>query len=249
MNELKLVVIVPVYKEEFNSLGELFCRLRDSFKPISVEPCIVAIDDGNDDCLQTFNFLRGIADVVIRHSKNRGYTASVITGFNTALARGADFVLKLDADGQYAPECIEAMWSAMTEGVQVVSGSRYHHNSQEFNRDEERYDVNRLVVQWLLNRGVSVTDPFTGYRLFRREGLEALLPQMGDRICEYGYGLSLETTLQIATLGLGHVEVACPLYYPKFKKFPGQMADSEWRLKYYAKMIDSFISGEKFVLS
>lgn len=229
-----IYIVIPAYKENQGVLLGLVSEIRN-FAP---EAKLILVDDGN--ILAGFDtaYFNDIGDIVIRHPKNLGYRVAIRSGFEKALTKSdCTGILKLDADGQYPAYHIPEMIEKLQIGYKIVSGSRYMSESTILTGYPEREQVNRTICKELNELGVQTTDPFTGYRLFSRYALEQLMPVMGNHVNKtYNYGLSIETTLNIHLLGLSHVEVACELYYPTLKQFPGEMASPEWRLNYYRQM-------------
>lgn len=225
---MKTAVLIPVYKEDPEALTQVVQRIRVNHP----QGRVVIVDDGNQNAALVEAIHRA-ADEVVTHEVNRGYTQSMRDGLTAALALGANAVVKLDADGQYFPERIPQLL-CMLRGHDIVSASRYHPDSMEVNRYPEREEISRWVAQEIRERfGVTITDPFCGFRAFSRRAIERLLPMLGEWINQWGYGLSLEITLKTIALGLRMAEVGAELYYPTLKHFPGSMQTPEFRRNYY----------------
>lgn len=63
---------------------------------------------------------------VVRHDHNQGVGAAVLTGYRAALAEGAAAIVKLDGDGQMAPEDIPAIVAPILRGeADYVKGNRF----------------------------------------------------------------------------------------------------------------------------
>jgi len=63
---------------------------------------------------------------VVSHRTNQGVGGAVITGFEAALAKGADIVVKLDGDGQYDPALIPVLVSPIVDGLaDCAKGNRF----------------------------------------------------------------------------------------------------------------------------
>lgn len=64
--------------------------------------------------------------VVLVHQQNQGVGGAVITGYQCAVATGADVVVKLDGDGQMDPDLISQFVTPILEGrADYVKGNRF----------------------------------------------------------------------------------------------------------------------------
>ncbi|ETR75715.1 glycosyl transferase family 2 [Afipia sp. P52-10] len=64
--------------------------------------------------------------VVLMHDENQGVGGAFLTGMRYALGRGADIIVKLDADGQMDPAQIPALIQAIASGTaDYVKGDRF----------------------------------------------------------------------------------------------------------------------------
>jgi glycosyltransferase involved in cell wall biosynthesis len=184
-------VVIPVFNEEA-TLQSVVDRVRRTEYPCE----IILVDDGSTDhtpeILQQLNQQPGIRSV--RHEANRGKGAALRTGFS--LAKG-DVVVVQDADLEYDPQDYEGLIEPIVSGAaDVVYGSRYGPTCRASDGVWHR-QVNRLIT-WLSNRmtGLSLSDVETGYKVFRREVLEQLAPQL----IENGFGVEVEMTSRLARL-------------------------------------------------
>jgi glycosyltransferase involved in cell wall biosynthesis len=84
---------------------------------------------------------------VMFHDDNQGVGAAVLTGVAAALRDGVDAVVKIDSDGQMAPELISAFVRPIAEGTaDVAKGNRF------FNLDDVRaMPASRLVGNAMLS--------------------------------------------------------------------------------------------------
>jgi dolichol-phosphate mannosyltransferase len=89
---------------------------------------IVVVDDGCPEGTGPLVSVR-CADprvVVLMHAGNQGVGGAFLTGMRYALARGADVMVKLDADGQMDPAQIPALVHAIENGsADYVKGDRF----------------------------------------------------------------------------------------------------------------------------
>ncbi|MBA4421658.1 MAG: glycosyltransferase family 2 protein [Syntrophus sp. (in: bacteria)] len=112
----RFAILIPIYNHA-EGIVSVIERARSLALPIWV------IDDGSTDgttaCLQNAT---GIT--VLRHEKNLGKGAAVLTGF-AALQGSADWAITLDADGQHDPQDIPGLIRAIPQGLRpIVVGSR-----------------------------------------------------------------------------------------------------------------------------
>ena len=94
---MKAAVIIPAFDEArtIRSIAE---------RALVCCPKVAVIDDGSRD--GTADALAGVGVTLLRHATNLGKAAALATGFDWALAQGAEVVVTLDGDGQHRPEDI-----------------------------------------------------------------------------------------------------------------------------------------------
>jgi glycosyltransferase involved in cell wall biosynthesis len=157
-------VVVVVGFNVAETLGSLLERL-------SVNLELVFVDDGSTD-----GSGEGLPDRVhlIRHSTNRGYGAAQKSGYHYALSRGAERVLLLHGDDQYATEDCLGLLVALDE-ADVALGSRFLMPDRGLIIPWWRRWANRGLTRLANQRlGLGLTDMHTGARAFRAGALEAL---------------------------------------------------------------------------
>jgi len=139
------------------------------FHKIPVRLDVIAVDDGSTD-----GGFQNSPDrvLVLRHATNRGYGAAQKTGYAEALSRGADRIVLVHGDDQYALEDCLALSGALDD-ADVALGSRFL-----------MPDKGQIIPWWrrfsnrgltgLANQklGLSLTDMHTGARAFRATALQ-----------------------------------------------------------------------------
>ena len=92
---------------------------------------IIAVDDGSSD--GTLGLLRDLADedprmTVIARDANGGVGAAMVTGYRAALDSGADFIVKMDGDGQMDSGELPRLLRPLLEGrADYAKGNRFRH--------------------------------------------------------------------------------------------------------------------------
>ncbi len=227
---IKFLTALPVYNEVNHVNAVLDEVLRYSSH-------VLVVDDGSTD--GTSDLLARRHDIqVVRHEKNQGYGAGLISAFDYALRHHYDVLVTIDCDGQHEPQRIPEFVAATTHAP-VVSGSRY---LQRFDSDSrppaDRRRINRQITAELNRRlGLKLTDAFCGFKAYRAEALKAL------HIHETGYAMPLEVWVQIAAARLAVIELAVPLIYLDEKRsFGGALDDADTRLDYYYRVVEQSLA-------
>jgi dolichol-phosphate mannosyltransferase len=224
---MKELIIIPAYNEG-KTLGEVLFQIR----LLGSWP-ILLVDDGSQEDYRPL--IRDLHDIeILHHPQNYGYGQALISGFQYAREEGCRYVLTIDADGQHDPQYIPQFFKDAPHG-DIVSGSRYHPLSLRVNNppSDRRY-VNALITERLnALTGYTLTDAFCGLKAYRVEALKEM------RLTEPGYAFPLQLWMQAAFLGLRVKELPVSLIYRAPEKFfPGELADTQKRLKYYGETID-----------
>lgn len=161
---------------------------------------IVVVDDGSTD--GTAGEAAAAGAEVVRHDRNRGKGAALVTGLARALQGPGEAVALLDADGQHDPTDLPrllAAWDARRPDL--VVGARLHDAGRI---PPARYWTNYIGSR-ILSRmtGYELEDSQSGYRL-----LAASLARRLELVST-GYAVESEMLIKAARLGarLEHVRV------------------------------------------
>lgn len=114
---------------------------------------------------------------VLHHTQNQGVGGAVMTGYATALADGADIVVKIDGDGQMPIEMLDNLLQPILAGyADYTKGNRFY-----YLRDLEGMPRSRLfgnaILSFItkLSSGYwSVFDPTNGFTAIHRAALSRL---------------------------------------------------------------------------
>jgi dolichol-phosphate mannosyltransferase len=217
----QVLVLVPTYNERDN-LEPLLTRLHATLPDADA----LVVDDGSPDGTGELADKLAADDPRVRvlHRPGKaGLGAAYLAGFETALAGEYRLVVEMDADGSHAPEDLPALLAALDrgEGADVALGSRYVPGGRVVNWPAYRNWISRggnLYSRIAL--GVGIRDITGGYRVFRREVLEAL-PL--DTVASQGYCFQVDLAWRALQAGFRVVEV--PITFTERERGASKMSN------------------------
>ena len=196
-------MIVPAYNEEA-TLAMVVTKLLTV--PHLAE--IIVVDDCSKD--RTYEIGQNLAQQypqvkVLRHEKNCGKTAGLITGFS---ACKGDIVIVQDADLEYDPSEIVDVITPIVNGVaDVVYGSRFLVKKAARVLYYYHYVANKsLTALSNLLTNINLSDVETGYKAFRGDIIRNMT------ITSSGFGFEIEVTAKVAKLKCAIFEVPISYY-------------------------------------
>ena len=192
----RTIVVLPTYNEAENLpliVPEILAQSP------SVE--VLVVDDNSPD--GTGELADALAEEsprvhVLHRSAKQGLGAAYRAGLAEALARGADYVIQMDADFSHPPDQIPTLLEEI-ETHDVVLGSRYLDGITVVN-----WPIERILLSWFGNlyarraTGLPISDMTGGFRCVRRE----LLEKIGfERIRADGYAFQIEMNFRFVHAG------------------------------------------------
>jgi glycosyltransferase involved in cell wall biosynthesis len=206
LNGQKIVVVMPAYNAE-----KTLRRTYEEVMAQGIVDLVIVVDDASRD--KTVAIARTLPRVQVEvHPENRGYGGNQKTCYQLALAAGADVIVMIHPDYQYAPSLLPAMASLVASGLYpCVLGSRIlGGGALQGGMPVWKYVANRfltLVENLLL--GAKLSEYHTGYRAFARELLQRLpLEKNSD-----DFVFDNQILAQVLWLGCPIGEVTCPARY------------------------------------
>jgi len=192
----RTIVVLPTYNEAENLpliVPEILAQSP------SVE--VLVVDDNSPD--GTGELADALAEEsprvhVLHRPAKQGLGAAYRAGLAEALARGADYVIQMDADFSHPPDQIPTLLEEI-ETHDVVLGSRYLDGITVVN-----WPIERILLSWFGNlyarraTGLPISDMTGGFRCVRRE----LLEKIGfERIRADGYAFQIEMNFRFVHAG------------------------------------------------
>ena len=203
-DSLLISVIIPVYNEE-NSIKEVLERIPNHHRYE-----IILIDDGSTDrSIKKVKQIKGKNIIVVKHNKNLGYGAALLTGFKHAKG---DIIVTLDSDFQHNPEEIPSLINPIIkEEADLVIGSRYLGSSNYKVPLHTRFGELIIKLCLKLLYGQVVGNNQSGFRAFKRELLKPFID-----INNNGMAFTTELLLKAMEEGKKILEVPIALSSRRF---------------------------------
>jgi len=200
----KITIVFPAYNAE-RTLEKTYQALDRQ-----VVDDIILVDDCSQD--RTVEIARHLGLHVICHEQNRGYGANQKSCYRAAMERGAEVVVMVHPDYQYAPELVPAMgWLIACGLFDVVLGSRIlGTGALQGGMPRYKYIANRVLTGFQ-NLLVShkLSEYHTGYRAFSRKVLEGLPLEENSN----DFVFDNQMLAQSIHFGYRIGEVTCPARY------------------------------------
>ena len=185
------VTVIPVFDEAATIAGLV--------ERAAAHGTVIVVDDGSADGSAAAAAAAGAH--VLRTAGRRGKGSALRLGFAEALSRGAQRVVTLDGDGQHDPDDIPRLLAASaTDPQALVIGSRLADGGTGMERARlNALRVASFFINWLT--GWDVGDTQSGFRVYPRALLEAVVPRRG------GFVLETEMLVRAAAAGFAIREV------------------------------------------
>lgn len=202
---MKIIAVIPAFNEE-KTIGNI---VRGT---LSCADEVLVVNDGSSD--RTLEIARDLGAKVLDLRVNCGLGSALRTGIKAALARGADIIVTLDADGQHNPSDIKKIIEPILKNeADVVIGVRTEMGGMPVKRQLANYIAN-LITFFLF--GIWVKDSQSGFRAFGKRAVE-LIDLKTSRM-----EVSSEIISEIKNKNLRLVEISIKPIYTDYSMSKGQ---------------------------
>jgi dolichol-phosphate mannosyltransferase len=196
-------LVLPTYEEADN----VEAIVTEALRHLPAGRRVLIVDDESPDGTGAIadRLAAENRDVEVLHRPGKqGLGPAYVAGFRQALAGGARLVCQMDADFSHDPADLPRLIDTCEE-ADLVIGSRYVAGGGIEQWGPFRRLISRggsAYARAIL--GVRVSDLTGGFKVFRREVLEAIEP---ETIPSLGYAFQVETTYRAIRAGFRVVEV------------------------------------------
>lgn len=215
---MKILILIPAYNEGAR-IGEVVREVREMYPEYGV----VVVNDGSKD--DTAQVARAAGAEVVSHPFNMGYGVTIQTGYKYAAAKGYDYLVQIDGDGQHDPAFIPNVLAPVLAGeTDFVLGSRF--------LEAESYEpslarrLGMTFFRWLVSTliGTRITDSTSGFQAFNSNVIRYFTTEVFP--CDYP---DADMLLTLHRAGFSIREVAVRMH----ANVEGKSMHSGWKPLYY----------------
>ncbi len=212
-------LVLPAFNEE-DALPPLLGRVARVRQALGIDISVVVVDDGSSDQTSAVAqvWSRRLPLVIERHPENLGLGQTVRDGLLKAMecSSADDVIVVMDADNTHAPELVDTMLAAITDGSDVVIASRYQTGSRVRGLSRFRlilsHSASYVFRAFLPLEGVR--DYTCGFRAYRCTLLQRMATTAGSDFCSRaGFECMVDLLLAAAEEGARFSEVPLDLRY------------------------------------
>lgn len=202
----KIAVVIPCYRAA--------ASVCDVIRGVPGDVAhVIVVDDGCPDGSGDAAAALGRLEVtVLRHERNRGVGAAMVTGYREALALGCDVVVKMDGDGQMDPAHLALFVEPLlADEADYVKGNRFRDFAALRAMPRLRL-IGNSALSFLVKAASGywdTMDPTNGYTAIHRRVLERLdLERISQR-----YYFESDMMIELGAIGAVVRDVALPARY------------------------------------
>ena len=194
-------IVIPCLNEE-ETLPSCIRKAQEGLGSAGLQGEILVVDNGSTD--RSVEVAESLGASVVTET-TRGYGAALRRGFE---ASRAEYIVMADADDSYDFRGLGAFVQKLSEGWDLVMGSRLKGTIAPDAMPWSHRHVGTPVLTWFINRlyGASISDANCGMRGFRREALARM------DLRTTGMELASEMVIRSARANLRITEVPIAFY-------------------------------------
>jgi dolichol-phosphate mannosyltransferase len=206
----KVCIVIPTYKEREN-LQRLIPTIQEVFSSheLANSATILIVDDNSPDGTGQLaeEMAKRYGNIYVLHrAAKMGLGSAYKEGFTYALQKlNSDTVFQMDADLSHDPKHLPEFLAKLSEGYQIVVGSRKVPGGQTIERSLYRRLTSSVANQLARHLcGIKVHDSTSGYRAFTKGALQEV---EYPSIKASGYAFQVEMLFKCQRKGLKIAEI------------------------------------------
>lgn len=201
------IIVIPVYDH-----GQVIEEVTRALA--TPETPVVLVDDGShEECARVLDAVAATVPHVslVRHAKNQGKGAGVMTGFDFARNAGYTHVLQIDADGQHDPAEVDGfLKDAREHPDSVICGYPVYDETVPKSRLYGREITNFWVR---VNTGSNtIKDSMCGLRVYP---VAAVIPIINGRKMSRRMEFDIEIMVCLVRSGVSLINHPAHVHYPR----------------------------------
>ena len=198
---MKLACVIPHY----NHTATVFAVAAGARRHLDD---VRVVDDGSTDLPADFaEKLASLGVALIRHERNFGKGAALLTAARALDADGVTHMIVIDADGQHDPNDLPRFAAAIREHPEaLIVGCRDFEHAENVPKSS-RFGRSFSNFWCRLETGVKCADTQSGFRAYPVKGLTSL------RFHCRRYNFEIEALVKLLWAGYGLYEVPIPVFY------------------------------------
>jgi glycosyltransferase involved in cell wall biosynthesis len=197
--DLRVLVCVPAFNEA-KTISDIVIRSKKYADEV------IVYDDGSTDDTQEVAVSAGAT--VIRNPENKGYGVAIRSLFQAAKEKDADIMITLDSDGQHDPGQIPDLLKPLSQGFDIVIGSRFLRNDDKEKVPRYRsFGIKTITKLAQVASYGNITDSQSGFRAYNKNALSMI------NLFEDGMAVSTEILLRAREKKLLTTEVPITINY------------------------------------
>lgn len=162
---MRVIISIPAFNEERNLPG-VISEIKKVMDATPYNYRILVYDDGSRD--NTAKVAKRAGAIVVSHQRNKGLAQTFKDELKECLKLKADIIVHTDADGQYLASDIPRLIAKLSQGYDLVLGSRFRGKIERMSLMKR---IGNIAFAKVFSHlvGKRITDTTTGFRAFTKE--------------------------------------------------------------------------------
>ena len=210
-------IIIPFYNE-----NAVIREVIEALLPFQYQ--IVIVDDGSAE--SPIEKLKGMGAIYFLHHKvNLGQGASLQTGIDFALQKGAKWLVTFDADGQHLASDIQSLLAPLQNNeADICIASRFLEKGKHNATKGRKITLKRVIWVNYLFTGLFLSDAHNGLRAMSRAAAEKI------QLKENRMAHASAFLINIKKHRLRYKEIPASVVYSEYSRKKGQSVFSSIRI-------------------